>query len=495
MEKQKKKVLAIDLGASGGRAMLAVLDGEHISIQEIHRFLNEPVYVGNIFYWDVLRLFHEIKKSLQKAKTYGPIDSVSVDTWGVDFGILDKHGNLLANPVHYRDKRTAGMCEKMEKIFPAKKLYELTGNQIMEINTAFQLLALKEKQPEIIKEGTSLIMMPDLFHYMLTGKKTAEISIASTSQMLDIQKKTWAREIAELLDLPQDFLPEIIQSGTVVGELTKEVCDELEIRPMKVIASAGHDTQCAMAAVPAEEENFIFLSCGTWSLLGTELEKPIVNEKSQLLNVTNECGYGGKISFLKNIIGLWLMQESRRQWAKEESELGFSQLEELGRQEAPFRSLIDPDDPLFTPAGNIPQRIREYCKNTGQPVPESIGQVVRCINESLALKYRASLEEIIQCTGKDYETIYLVGGGAQSKMLCQMTADACGCKVSAGPVEATALGNAMIQMMAVGAVENLEKARCIIRNSQDIRIYEPNEAQREDWERSYAYFKQNILKK
>lgn len=495
MEEQKKRVLAIDFGASGGRAMLAELDGESIALQEIHRFPNEPVYVGKTFYWDVLRLFHEIKRSLQKVKKYGPIDSVSVDTWGVDFGILDRNGNLLSNPVHYRDKRTEGMCGRMEERFPADRLYQLTGNQIMEINTVFQLLALKEKQPEMMREGTSILMMPDLFHYMLTGKKTAEISIASTSQMLDIKNRTWAKEISELLELPQRFLPEIVESGTAVGELTEEICEELEIPPVKVIASAGHDTQCAMAAAPALEKDFIFLSCGTWSLLGTELDAPIVDETSQLLNITNECGYGRKISFLKNIIGLWLMQESKRQWEKEGNEWSFSELEKLGEQEEAFRSLIDPDDPVFTPAGNIPQRIREYCRNTGQPVPETTGQMVRCIQESLALKYRNSLEEISKCTGRKYETIYMVGGGTQSKMLCQMTADACGKKVSAGPVEATALGNAMIQLMALGAVESLEKARTIIRKSQDIKEYKPREEQRDGWERAYEIFKCRILKK
>ncbi|HIX28926.1 MAG TPA: rhamnulokinase [Candidatus Blautia stercoravium] len=495
MEEQKKRVLAIDFGASGGRAMIAELEGEYITIQEIHRFPNEPVYVGKTFYWDILRLFHEIKRSLQKAKSYGSIDSVSVDTWGVDFGILDKDGNLLANPVHYRDKRTEGMCSRMEELFPPQKLYELTGNQIMEINTVFQLLALKEKQPEYIREGTSMLMMPDLFHYMLTGKKVAEISIASTSQMLHIQNRSWANEISELLEFPQGFLPEIVESGTIVGGLTGEICEELEIPPIKVIASAGHDTQCAMVAAPASEKDFIFLSCGTWSLFGTELDQPVVDESSQYLNVTNECGYGGKISFLKNIIGLWLIQESRRQWAKEGKEFEFSQLEKLGKEAEPFRSLIDPDDPIFTPSGNIPRRICEYCRNTGQPVPETTGQIVRCINESLALKYRNSLEEISQCTGKDYEVIYMVGGGTQSKELCQMTADASGRRVSAGPVEATALGNAMIQMMAAGAVENLEKARSIIRNSQDIKVYEPQEEKRENWERAYRFFMHYILKK
>lgn len=494
MKEQNTRVLAIDLGASSGRVMMARLEDGAVSLQEIHRFSNDPVPVGKTFYWDILRLFHEIRTGLQKAKTFGPFESLSVDTWGVDFGLLDRDGNLLSNPVHYRDDRTAGMCVQMEKMISPERLYEITGNQIMEINTLFQLLAVRQNQPDSIRSDVSMLMIPDLLHYMLTGKKAAELSIASTSQMLNMKKKTWSEELARLLDLPEEFLPRIVESGTVIGTLAEEICTEFSLPPVKVIASAGHDTQCAMAATPAEEKDFIFLSCGTWSLLGTELDEPLMTPEAQRLNITNECGYGGKISFLKNIIGLWLIQESRRQWKREGEELGFSELEELAQKEEPLRSLIDPDDPIFTPAGNIPERIREYCRNTGQPVPETKGQIVRCINESLALKYRKSMEEISQCTKKAYPVIYMVGGGTQSRLLCRLTADACGCRVLAGPVEATALGNALIQMITLGAVKDLKEARTILKHSQKIETYEPDLSRKSVWDQAYKFFAQHLLK-
>lgn len=494
MKEQNTRVLAIDLGASSGRVMMAELENGAVSLQEIHRFSNDPVLVGKTFYWDILRLFYEIRTGLQKAKAYGTFESISVDTWGVDFGFLDRDGNLLSNPVYYRDARTAGMCAQMEKMISPERLYEITGNQIMEINTLFQLLAVRQKQPDTIRSDVSMLMMPDLLHYMLTGKKAAELSIASTTQMLNIQKKTWSKELARLLEVPEGCLPPIVESGSVIGMLAEEIRTEFSLPPVKVIASAGHDTQCAMAAAPAQEKDFIFLSCGTWSLLGTELDEPLMTPKAQQMNITNECGYGGKISFLKNIIGLWLIQESRRQWKREGEELGFAELEKLAEEAEPLRSLIDPDDPVFTPAGNIPERIREYCRNTGQPVPETKGQIVRCINESLALKYRKSMEEISQCTKKTYPVIYMVGGGTQSRLLCRLTADACGCRVSAGPVEATALGNALIQMITLGAVKDLKEARTILKRSQEIAFYEPDPSEKEAWDQAYAFFTQHLLK-
>lgn len=495
MKDENTRVLAVDLGASSGRVMMAELSDGTVTLREIHRFSNDPVMVGKTFYWDILRLFHEIRRGLQKAKAFGTFESISVDTWGVDFGLLDRDGNLMSNPVHYRDARTAGMCAEMERMISPERLYEITGNQIMEINTLFQLLSVRKKQPDSIREGMSMLMIPDLLHYMLTGKKAAELSIASTSQMLNMREKEWSEELVRLLELPEGFLPPIVAGGSVLGELAEGICSEFQIPPAKVIASAGHDTQCAMAATPAEEKDFIFLSCGTWSLLGTELDEPMMTEEAQKLNITNECGYGGKISFLKNIIGLWLIQESRRQWQREGEEIGFSELEKLAAEAEPLRSLIDPDDPVFTPAGNIPERIREYCRKTGQPVPETKGQIVRCINESLALKYRKSMEEISQCTKKDYRVIYMVGGGTQSRLLCRMTASACGCRVSAGPVEATALGNALIQMITLGAVKDLNEARAILRQSEDIASFEPDLSKKAAWDQAYGFFTQHLLKR
>ena len=487
----EKKVLAFDFGASGGRAMCGTFDGERISIEELHRFSNDPVFLNGTMYWDVLRLFFEIKQGLIKSKKCGKIDTLGIDTWGVDFGLLDKDGRLLENPVHYRDARTAGMIEESFKKIDREKFYRITGNQFMELNTAFQLLSLLENRKSLLDRTDRMILMPDLFDYFLTGEKHAEYSIASTTQLLDAEKGQWSDEVIDALGLPRKIFPEIIPTGTRVGPLSAEVCEEIGLDPIDVVAVAGHDTQSALVAVPAEEEDFIFLSCGTWSLLGTELSAPIINEKSQYYNITNEGGYGRKISFLKNIMGLWCMQESRRQWIREGTEYGFGELENMAKEAPPLACFIDTDAPEFTPAGNIPERIRGFCRKTKQAVPETIGQVARCIDESLAMKYRQAIEEIRCCTGKEYQTIYMVGGGTQSQLLCQFTANACGCRVSAGPVEATVLGNVALQLMASGEISSLSEAREIIRKSQKIRIYEPQDT--EAWDEAYVRFQKTAL--
>ncbi|HJA68209.1 MAG TPA: rhamnulokinase [Candidatus Mediterraneibacter cottocaccae] len=482
----EKKVLAFDFGASGGRAMCGTFNGEKITIEELHRFSNDPVILNGTMYWDVLRLFFEIKQGLIKAKKCGHIESIGIDTWGVDFGLIDREGRLLENPVHYRDARTEGMLEESFHLIDKKRFYEITGNQFMEINTAFQLLYLLKNRKDLLERADKMLLMPDLFNYFLTGEKKAEYSIASTTQLLDAKEGKWSDEVISALGLPKEIFPEIVPTGTKIGQLSEEICGELGLDRIDVIAAAGHDTQAAMVAVPASEDDFIFLSCGTWSLLGTELEAPIINEKSEFYNITNEGGYGRKTSFLKNIIGLWCIQESRRQWIREGQEYGFGELEKMAAASEPLKCFIDPDAPEFTPAGNIPERIREYCRRTGQAVPETIGEVVRCINESLAMKYRQAVEEIKDCTGKDYQTIYIVGGGTQSALLCQFTANACGCRVSAGPVEATVLGNVALQLMATGEIGSLKEARKIVRRSQDIKIYEPCE--KEKWDEAYERF-------
>ena len=487
----EKKVLAFDFGASGGRAMCGTFDGEKITIEELHRFSNDPVILNGTMYWDTLRLFFEIKQGLIKAKKCGKIESIGIDTWGVDFGLIDKDGRLLENPVHYRDSRTEGMLEESFKMIDKQKFYEITGNQFMEINTAFQLLYLLKNRKDILDRTDKMLLTPDLFNYFLTGEKKAEYSIASTTQLLDARKGEWSDEVIEALKLPKHIFPEIVPTGTKVGVLTDEICDELGLEKIDVMAVAGHDTQAALVAVPASEEDFIFLSCGTWSLLGTELSEPVINEKSEYYNITNEGGYGKKISFLKNIIGLWCIQESRRQWIREGHEYGFGDLEIMAKDAPSLRCFIDPDAPEFTPAGDVPERIREFCRRTGQPVPESIGEVVRCINESLAMKYRHAMEEIKDCTGKDYQTVYMVGGGTQSALLCQFTANACGCRVSAGPLEATVLGNVALQLMASGDIKSLAEAREIIKRSQDIKVYEPQDTSA--WDEAYERFKKILV--
>ena len=491
MKKQgKRTVLAIDFGASSGRAMLGILEDDSIHMQEIHRFQNDPVIVGDTMYWDVLRLYHEIKQSLLKAKQVANVESVAVDTWGVDFGLLGKNDKLIGNPVHYRDRRTQGILAKAFQKIEEKDFYQKTGIQFMECNTAFQLLSMLMEEDEALNRAHSLLLMPDLFHFMLSGQKVSEVSIASTTQLLDPVKKEWSEPLLQDLGISKEIFQPIVPSGTIVGDLLPSLCEELQIPSCKVIAVAGHDTQCAMAATPAKEKDFIFLSCGTWSLLGTELSKPIVNETSRRLNITNETGFANTTSFLKNITGLWLIQESRRQWIREGKEFSFQQLEEMAEITAPFACFIDPDAPEFGVAGNLPRRIQEYCEKTGQYVPKTEGEIVRCINESLALKYRCAVEEIKECTKQAYKTIYLLGGGTKSEMLCQMTANACSMDVSAGPTEATVLGNIVIQLLTLKAIENLSAAREIIRNSQDVCLYTPRETAK--WESAYQQFKEGI---
>lgn len=488
MNQKTKSVLAFDFGASSGRAMRCTYDGERISMEEIHRFSNDPVTVQGTMYWDVLRLYHEIKQGLIKSKEYGGAESVAVDTWGVDFCLIGKDGRMLENPVHYRDARTAGMLERSKKYLDPDTLYAVTGNQMMEINTLYQLLSLKENRPELLQRADAVLLMPDLFHYLLSGKMCSELSIASTTQLMDARTRQWSPQVLESFGLNPALFRPIVPTGTMIGPVSTDLREELGLPEMQVIAAAGHDTQCALAAVPAQERDFVFLSCGTWSLFGTELDAPLIDENSRRLDITNECGFAGRTSFLKNIIGLWLIQESRRQWMRENKTYSFGELEELAAQCEPFACFVDPDDPVFTPSGDIPGRIRDYCRRTGQYVPQSEGEIVRCINESLAFKYRHALEEISACTGKAYPALYMIGGGTKSEQLCAFTANACGFPVVAGPAEATVLGNAAIQLYALGAVGGPEEIRRIVRRSEPVRTYDPTQPDR--WDLEYLRFKE-----
>ncbi len=481
-----KKVLAIDFGASSGRAIIGSFDGKKITLEEIHRFSNDPVSVNGTTYWDVLRLFHEIKQGLIKAKGYGEISSIGIDTWGVDFGLIDKYGQLLENPIHYRDLRTKGMIEEADKAIPLKELYNMTGIQFMELNTIFQLLSLAKNRPHILERADKLLFMPDLFGYMLTGKKTTEYSIATTSQLVDINTKSWSSEIFEKLGIPQNIMCDIVKSGTVLGELSDCVCEECGLDKINVISVCGHDTQSAITAVPCPDKQFAFISSGTWSLFGTELANPIVNDKAFEINVTNEGGYGESTGFLKNIIGLWLIQESRRQFARDGKQYSYADLEREALAAKPFACFIDPDAPEFVPHGNIPERIREYCRRTNQYVPETVGEIMRCIYESLAMKYRETFEKLCECTERDYEVIHVIGGGTKDTLLCQLTANACDRDVVAGPIEATVLGNIAVQLLASGDIKSIAEARQIIADSENVTKYCPKDTA--DWAEAYARY-------
>lgn len=488
--KTPKRVLAFDFGASSGRAILGIYDGEKLRMEEVHRFSNDPVSVNGTLYWDVLRLFHEIQQGLLKAKQAGGFDSVGVDTWGVDFGLLDKNGYLLENPVHYRDFRTLGKIEESFEKFPKEEFYNETGIQFMELNTVFQLFSLVMNRPELLERAETLLFMPDLFNFMLTGEKSTEYTIASTSQMINVHTREWSDDVLNKLNIPKRILTPIAEPGTVIGKISPELCETLGIEPADVISVAGHDTQSAAAAVPTQEDDFLFISCGTWSLFGTELEKPIVNKNSYELNVTNEGGLNGKTTFLKNIIGLWLIQESRRQWQREGKDYSYADLEKLALEAEPFKCFIDPDDPLFVAPGNLPERVRKFCRETNQYVPETVGEIMRCIYESLALKYRFAFSQISDCTNKKYDVIHIVGGGAKDTLLCKMTASSCNVKVTAGPIEATVLGNLAVQLISTGAISDLKQARKMIAESENIKTFLPENVS--EWDSAYKKFKEII---
>ncbi|MBO5066635.1 MAG: rhamnulokinase [Clostridia bacterium] len=486
----KKRVLAFDFGASSGRAIVGVFDGEKIELREVHRFSNDPVKINGTFYWDVQRLFFEIKQGILKAKEDGGFDSIGIDTWGVDFGLLRKDGTLVENPVHYRDARNDGMVEFAKKYMSQEEMYDITGIQFMDFNTIFQLLSLKENRPYILEEADKLLFMPDLLSYMLSGVKSTEYSIATTSQMVDLKTRNWSDKILDTFGIKKDLLTDIVPTGAVIGQLSDDICEELGVPKADIISVASHDTQSAITAAPCEYEDFAFISCGTWSLFGTEVKEPIINDASKKLNVTNEGGYDYTIAFLKNICGLWLIQESRRQWIREGKEYSYAELEKMALECEPFKCFIDPDAPEFAPMGNIPERVRKYCEKTGQYVPQTVGEIMRCIYESLALKYRLTFDGIKDCTEKEYDRIHVMGGGTKDKLLLQMTAQSCNVNVYGGPIEATALGNIAVQLMSSGAISDIKAARKIIAQGENLKLYTPDN--RDDWEKAYETFKQII---
>ncbi len=488
---ETSKVLAFDFGASSGRAMLFTFDGEKLSIEEMHRFSNDPVTVGGDFYWDVLRLFHEIKTGILKTMHAGHTDilSIGIDTWGVDFGLFDKNGKLLGNPHHYRDSRTDGMIEQADKEVGKRYIFDHTGLQFTFFNTLFQLMAIRKDPSLSIAEN--LLFTPDIFNYFLTGEMKNEYTIASTSQLLDAKKRTWDKELLEKLQIPTHVLGELVQPGTIVGYLTDELCEELGCPKIPVVAVGSHDTASAVASVPVTEEYpYAYISSGTWALMGSELDEPEISDSSFQYDFTNEGGVCGKIRFLKNIMGLWIVQECRRQWKREGKEFSFDDLEKAARSAAPHRSFINPDDLSFAPPGNMPRRIREFCEKTGQPVPQTKGEIIRCAMESLALKCRMVADALEDVQGKELEAIHMLGGGIKDTMFCEFVACATRKKVVAGPVEATSTGNAIMQLMAMGKVEDLMAGRKIVQDSFPVTTYEPADAA--EWEQAFTEYKKIV---
>ncbi len=482
-----KTVLAIDLGASSGRAILGRLESNGdkiITLQEIHRFENRAIQLNGTLYWDALAIFGEIKKSLQLCHNLS-IDSISVDTWGVDFGLIDCYGDLLQNPVCYRDSRTEGMIDSVCQIIPEDTLYQKTGIQFMALNTLFQLYYLSTKRPELLKNSVKLLLMPDLFNYFLSGKMAWEFSIATTTQMLDHATMTWQKEVLDDLAIDTNLLGEICPSGTILGNLRPAIAQEIG-QDLNVIAGAGHDTACAVIAVPTENKDFLFISMGTWALVGSELDAPIINDMSKRYNLTNEGGYGDKIHFLKNITGLWLIQETRHHYQTLGDDYTFDEIVEMAMSAEPHCAFIDPNAVEFLSPGDLPKRIAEFCKKTNQTVPQTAAQTFRIIYESLAFKCRQSVEQIAECTGKTYDAIHIIGGGTKAEILCQMIANATAKKVVAGPVEASALGNIAIQMMASGAIKDIAEARQIIKRSTEPKTYYPTDTSA--WQDAYQQY-------
>jgi rhamnulokinase len=483
-----KAYLAFDLGAESGRAILGRLESGRLAIEEIRRFGNEPVTQGGGLHWDVPRLWTEMKAALRSvgAHDVARLDGVGVDTWGVDYVLLGPDGALLENPFHYRGTRTDGMMERALKILAPEKIYGATGIQFLPFNTLYQLYATQLGTPRTLEMAQLFLTMPDLFNFWLTGKSVCERTNASTTQFLDVHKREWSTEILHALRISTHMLPPLVEAGTVLGPLLPEVSAGVEaLRETAVIAPGCHDTASAFAAVQSDKKTAL-ISSGTWSLLGTELSGPIVTEEARLLNFTNEGGVGGTVRLLKNICGLWLLEGCRRDWHAAGKTVEYSELLAQAAAEPALQSLINPDDVLFVLPENMPLAIATFCIKSGQPQPRSPGAMTRTILESLALKYRQVLESLEKLVGTTFQEIRVVGGGSRNELLSQFTADATGRRVVAGPVEATALGNLAMQMVATKAVASLGEARDVISACFPARVFEPKDAGR--WEQAYGRF-------
>lgn len=488
-----KVYIAVDMGASSGRHVAGLFDGSRLELAEVHRFENGPSHAAGRMYWNLLSQWSHVRDGLRRAAgSYGDrVASVGVDTWGVDFVLLGRGDEILGNPYHYRDARTNGILERAFNLVPRDEIFAATGLQFMQFNTLFQLLAMREQDSPLLDVAESLLMMPDAFHWLLTGERANEFTDATTSQCYDPQRRTWATALIERFGIPAKIFGRVVPPGTTLGPLINAVADDTQLSGVNVVLPGTHDTASAVMAVPAASKSgtrpdWCYISSGTWSLMGVETPQPVVNDLCRELNFTNEGGVGGTTRLLKNIAGLWLVQECRRIWNQSGRNFGWHDLTLLAAQAPPLRSIINPDDASFLAPPDMAEAIRSYCQRTGQPVPESEGAVIRCALEGLALKYRQVLGWLEQLVGGRIETIHIVGGGTQNHQLCQMAADACGRRVVAGPVEATAIGNLMMQSVAAGDVGSIAEAREVIRRSFSVETYAPTNGAA--WDEVYERF-------
>ncbi len=484
--------LAFDLGASSGRAVIGRFDGNVVELEEIHRFANGPVSVAGGLYWDALRLYEELLAGLRKCvQVSGPeLAGIGIDTWGVDFALMDARNELLGNPRCYRDPRVQGMMERAFSRVSREEIFERTGLQFLEINTLYQLLSMAEKNSQHLRVARTFLMMPDLFNFWLTGRKVCEFSNATTTQFYNPRKEGWATDLLELLEIPADMLPEIVPPGTPLSPLRPEIAADAGIRSGDVIAPACHDTASAVAAVPFSDADAAYISSGTWALLGAELPAPNVTPEALRHNFTNEGGVCGAFRFLKNVTGLWTVQECRRTWENLGHAYSFADLVQLAEAAPALSSFIDPDHSDFLEPGDMPARIRTYCRRTGQTEPATEGAVIRCALESLALKCRFVLDDLESVLKRKLHTIHVVGGGIRNSLLNQFTANAARRPVVAGPAEATALGNILMQTFARGEIGSLNGIREVVRNSTELATLEPDDG--DAWEDAYGRFRRLV---
>jgi rhamnulokinase len=485
--------VACDLGAESCRVILGTLTDEQLAIEEIHRFPNGPITVFGTLRWDVLRIFDELKTGLRKVAARGHrIESISADSWGLDYVHVRGQEPMLTSPYNYRDARTDGAVEKASAVVPADLIYSETGIQFMQVNSLYQLLDDLEHRPEILELSEQFLGVGDYFNYLLSGVRCAEESLASTTQLFNPVQRKWSQQLIEKFQLPARIFPKLVPSGTKLGPLLPSIADEVGLQDTQVVASCSHDTAAAVAAVPAEGQGWCYISSGTWSLLGVEAPEPIIMAKSREYNFTNEMGYGGTIRFLKDIIGLWIVQECRREWAKEGQEYTYAQLTKMAEEAEPLKCLIYPNALRFWKPNEMPQKIVDYCRETNQVTPKTPGEISRCVLESLALIYCQTLQEVAMVTGHKAKCLHIVGGGSRNRLLNQLTANAAQLTVLAGPSEATAIGNLLVQAIALGHLGSLAHLRRVVRRSFPVTTYHPNDAS--TWQEAYERFQELTVK-